>query len=166
VRECKRCGESKEETLFPQSHGKASGRTCNVCTSVRTAKWYSENSTEINKSRKERRLGPAGKARSVLSHMKTQSKKLGFPPPEFTLQEITEQVAYGSCAVTRLPFVLDYKGEGLRNPLAPSPDRINPKLGYTKANVQWVCWMFNQLKCDHGQEDVDRFIEALVRTQK
>jgi hypothetical protein len=95
--------------------------------------------------------------------MRDQCNSLGFAPPEFTLNEVIEIVAYGACAITSLPFVLDYKGQGLRNPLAPSPDRINPKLGYTKANVQWVCWMYNLMKGDHGQEDVDRFLDAIVR---
>jgi hypothetical protein len=160
---CKVCGETKDELLFPQYRGKAQGRTCTVCNNEWQKQYHQDNKVRINEERRDARQGPVGKARSVLNSMKGSSKTLGFEPPEFTLNDVVEVCAYGSCAVTGLPFVLDYKGQGIRNPLSPSPDRINPKLGYTKENVQWVCWMYNLMKGDHGQEDVDRFMDAIVR---
>ena len=60
------------------------------------------------------------------------------------------------CAVTGRAFELYAAGRG---PFSPSFDRINPAVGYTKANTRIVCWWFNMAKSDH--EDVE-IIQAIL----
>jgi hypothetical protein len=159
---CIECGEKKDISLFPTSRGKTVGHKCRTCKAA-IQRRGSLSPESRRAKRAESRGSPQAKARDVLSHMRQSSKALGLCPPEFTHEEVLHIVANGSCAATGMPFILDYRGQGLRNPFAPSPDRIDPKLGYTKANVQWVCWMYNLMKGDHGQEDVDQFLDAIVR---
>jgi hypothetical protein len=43
------------------------------------------------------------------------------------------------CAVTGVPFDLEKLGKGKQRPMAPSIDRINSELGYTRENCRVVC---------------------------
>jgi hypothetical protein len=82
---------------------------------------------------------------------------------DLTHEWIYERVAKGVCEVTGIPFVLT--GEGKNRPWSPSLDRIDPSQGYTRDNVQVVCWMYNAAKGVAGHEDVLKLAEALC-TQK
>ena len=53
-----------------------------------------------------------------------------------------------------------------RNPFAPSPVRIDNSKGYTKENVQWVCWMYNQMRGQATDSDVDKFLAAIINFNK
>ena len=70
----------------------------------------------------------------------------------------------GQCCRTGIVFRLAEYGSPAheRNPFAPSPDRIDNKVGYTKVNVQWVCWMYNQLKGQADEETVELFLRSWI----
>jgi len=95
--------------------------------------------------------------------MRYRSMKYGWSAPEFSVSEV-ELAISGSCTKTGIPFSLSHRGKGKQHPFSASPDRINSDIGYTKANVQWVCWMFNRMKGDSTEEDISLFVEGLVRT--
>jgi len=59
------------------------------------------------------------------------------------------------CAVTGCKFVIEK-----RHPLCPSLDKIDPKAGYVKGNVQWLSWAANRAK---GDMDTFDFIEMCRR---
>jgi hypothetical protein len=51
---------------------------------------------------------------------------------------------------------------GPRKQFAPSADRIDPGRGYTKDNVQIVCWQYNAAKHTFTDADVVRFARAVI----
>jgi hypothetical protein len=99
------------------------------------------------------------KAKSILTSMRRRSKEKGFDRPEFTVVEIAKIIENGRCVKTGIPFQFS-KTEFHSNPWTPTPDRIDSKKGYTKENVQWVCFMYNALKGQYTEELVAKFIEA------
>ena len=58
------------------------------------------------------------------------------------------------CALTGKSFEYENRFIGtFSNPLAPSIDRINPKVGYYKGNVQLVLNCINKMRNDMSVED-------------
>lgn len=43
------------------------------------------------------------------------------------------------------------------NKYSPTLDRINPRLGYVKGNVEWVCMLANKMMSNADNEDLIRF---------
>ena len=93
--------------------------------------------------------------------MKLACKKNRWENPEFSLDEICNILSGGVCQITSIPFELDNTQGSKRNPFTASPDRIDNTKGYTKDNVQWVVWIYNQMKSDYSPYLVDKFIEGL-----
>lgn len=98
----------------------------------------------------------------MLLGMKKRSRKEGWIVPEFTVEDIAAVLDGGRCAQTGIQFDLERTEHSHNNPFAPSPDRIDSSRGYTKDNVQFVCWMYNAMKSDFPQSAVTQFIGALV----
>jgi hypothetical protein len=48
------------------------------------------------------------------------------------------------------------------HPFAPSIDRIIPKKGYVKGNVQVVCWAYNAAKNQWGEDVLLTLAHAIV----
>lgn len=49
------------------------------------------------------------------------------------------------------------------NPFAPSIDRINNDLGYTKDNCQMVVWIYNCSKNVFTNEDLYKMCKAFIK---
>ena len=77
-----------------------------------------------------------------------------------TRDNVVSWLHAGICQATGLRLNLFFGNEKL-NPLGPSLDRINPKLGYINGNVRMVSWIFNRAKGDGSDEDVWLLAEAL-----
>lgn len=70
------------------------------------------------------------------------------------------RIQNGSCAVTKQPFALEKFGEkGQVHPFAPSIDRINPRLGYTKGNIRLIIYHLNIALSDFGQEQFELLLK-------
>jgi hypothetical protein len=67
------------------------------------------------------------------------------------------------CAVTRLKFYAQSTARSFRNPYAPSLDRKNPKLGYTRDNVRIVLLAVNTMLMDWGEDEFEPIAEAFLR---
>jgi len=147
-------------------------KTCNKCDTEKSVKDFYRDSSKADSMASmckdcKRDIDRAyaeslpGKITSILTSMRKRSKKLGFPVPEITRADIEAAIATGKCSVTGIPYVIDYNGSGLKNPFIPSPDRIDPTKGYTKDNVQWVVWIYNSLKWDYPQSEIDRILKMM-----
>jgi hypothetical protein len=55
------------------------------------------------------------------------------------------------CPMTGLAFFMKRSDEGTKNPFAPSIDRIDPRLGYTKANCRIIIFAMNAMLSDWGE---------------
>jgi len=49
------------------------------------------------------------------------------------------------------------------NKYSPTLDRINPKLGYVKGNVEWVCMLANKMMSNANKKDLIRFSKWINR---
>lgn len=70
---------------------------------------------------------------------------------------IADRMRKGFCEATGCPLDL----ENLGRARTPSLDRIDPKKGYTRDNVQVVCAAFNYMKHDYPDDDVGLFVGHL-----
>ena len=67
----------------------------------------------------------------------------------------------GKCQLTRQLFDLNSWGtHGQVNPCAPSIDRIQPNLGYTKGNIRLVTYHMNISLFDFGTNEFEKLIKA------
>lgn len=62
------------------------------------------------------------------------------------------------CALTQQPFNITEP----RDPLAPSPDQINPSQGYTPGNVQYVTWLVNNSKAGLNNDQYRALCKSVV----
>ncbi len=171
---CNTCGESLSLDSFYK--GKCSCKKCvlvsrqlrilnNPIKHSANLKRYNDTSREYKKKwRLTAYRSIHGRASHLLRSMTARSKTSGFPPPELTISEI-ETAIQGTCSRSGIPFVFEGPVSSKSHPFAPSPDRINTKIGYTRENVQWVCWIYNVMKSDFTQEDVSQFILGLIGVQ-
>lgn len=69
-------------------------------------------------------------------------------PFDLTLDDL---VIPKECPIFHIPLTV---GTGVRNHNTPSVDRIIPRLGYVKGNVQIISWKANRMKNDGSFEDL------------
>lgn len=65
----------------------------------------------------------------------------------------------GKCAISNIPMTYEFcKGNVMTN---ISVDQINPKAGYTKDNVQLVCWAVNRMKGEMSMDELLYFVNSI-----
>jgi hypothetical protein len=167
TKRCKACLVEKPLSEFYRSRKKGYYQArCKPCNIAQIRQYQSENPegrARWGKAWRERHGATTRfRATRILENMISRSKQRGFDRPEWTREEIMESIEGGACAQTGIPFDFD-RTTFARSPWTPVPDRINSTLGYTHANVQWVCLMFNSMKQEYTSAEVDRFVEALIQ---
>lgn len=140
---------------------------CKGCVRDRSRRYETQAGRQTsNRAYNERLRGSAwGRAKLILWAMQARTRTAGYEPVEFTRAEIADVIEGGSCVRSGIPFVLTHEGGSRYGPFSPSPDRIDPRRGYTKSNVQWVCAIYNLMKNEWTDADVRRFAQALVDNQ-
>lgn len=100
-------------------------------------------------------------AKKLTGQARQSARKRGL---EFALdsQEVELLLGPMTCAVTKLPLILEYSGSSARNPWAPSLDRIDGSKGYLPGNVRVVCWAYNLMRADFPDEVVRKVAQALM----
>src|ERR1035437_203970 len=69
----------------------------------------------------------------------------------------------GLCALSGLPITIRKMSQSRRDSLtSASLDRIDPKRGYLKGNVQWVCLVLNYMKRDLTQIEFIRLCKRVA----
>lgn len=141
---CSKCKKEKPESSFRKDKSKKTGLSshCKSCGREYDKKRSSARSDEYVAS-------------SILGDMTRRARRKGFPPPEWSRDEILEKIKNGKCEVTNRSFDVRYKSKYFHNPFNISPDRIDSSKGYTKQNVRWVCTWVNYAS---NQYDLDDFI--------
>jgi DNA-directed RNA polymerase subunit RPC12/RpoP len=97
----------------------------------------------------EYRHTKVGKVRTTLRHLKSRAKLAGREydlTEQWTLDRL-EQIEW-TCEVTGIKFDLYSPGQGNKNRYSMSVDRIDPSLGYTRDNVQFLITWANRAKSD------------------
>jgi len=143
---CSSCGETLPSSLL------AGGRTCRPCRyRKRRSRWY-------------------GSLPSYLGRLKTYAKKrakkkgLKFDLSKEDLERLWAR-QQGKCALTGITMTRpDGDPQSLRVATNVSLDRINSSKGYTRDNVQLVCWRANQLKGRLSEEELVFWSKKFVKT--
>lgn len=128
-------------------------------------KVYREKHRETREAkRKALRNTFTGKMKDLLDKCTQRARKKNFKINldfEFLVNLWHEQD--GKCAVSKLPMETisgDRKTEGV-NYFTVSVDRINSTQGYTKDNVQLVCFAVNQIKSNLDGEQFKFWLRAI-----
>lgn len=107
----------------------------------RTPEWNNTQRTYRAKLKEDGTIAEVKnlRARQMLSRAKSRAKKKGL---KFNLH-IEDIRIPDVCPITLRPF---YFRACKAHPDSPSLDRINPKRGYVRGNVQVISWRANMLK--------------------
>jgi hypothetical protein len=105
--------------------------------------------------------------KTLLNNARTRAKALHVP---FRLtvedfQELYEQ-AGKHCAVSGLPFDVAQTDGVNRRPYAPSVDRVDRMLGYTKDNCRIVCCAVNLAMNEFGENVLWDIATSMVETRR
>ncbi len=126
-------------------------------------KWQAKNRAKnpghhVTKNREWAAKSPA---KYVFSYCKARAKHVKRPFT-LTLLWVERKLAVGICERTGLPFVFNKDPLEDRNPWFPSIDRIDSSLGYTEANCQMVCIIYNLAKSNWTDADMLKMAKSLV----
>lgn len=150
MRTCKVCGVVKPVDSFYACGKNTQGvlqyaLTCKSCVKQRS---------------KSRYYSVSGKAVELFHSAKRKNKEgRDF---DIDVEFLVEKLDKGVCEVTGIPFSYEMKQVGSTNKFAPSVDRLNSSLGYTKDNVRVVVWWYNLMKNDETDEALLEFCKTVV----
>lgn len=157
---CRKCGRQRAETgyFYRTKNGAEHRRSiCKTCHSKDTVAARRKRLVDYNahlRHRYKTDLKMRANEIWVRARSRSKARNLEFQLPR---QDVERWLASGVCAVTGIKFVLDKPG----SPLAPSLDRINPKIGYVSGNCRLVTWIYNRAKGDDTDADVLQMMEAI-----
>jgi hypothetical protein len=120
-----------------------------------------EESGQAKKWRDARRTKPESRTSQLLTSTRNRARKYDI---KFTLlyDDVYPFVVAGKCQKTGLLFNLTAHANYRVHPFAPSLDRIDPKKGYVKGNVQIVVWAYNSARNQWGDDVLLTLARAIV----
>ena len=161
---CPKCGRPRSQIEhFYTYNGRRERRLRSVCKPCHIAQSIATRRNRkdaYNASvRARRRSSPKALAYEIWRQARERAAKRGL---EFTISRefVEASLLAGHCAVTGAKFNLN-EGATRQNPLAPSLDRINPKIGYILGNCRLVTWIYNRAKGDGTDADVFAMAELI-----
>lgn len=151
------------------SYGKLATRHtyCKVCNAARAREWRKGRTNYVGSGKikaipkADRHLMSAIRLR--ISQAKQRCKKYDKPEPVLSEKFLYELFLKQDrkCALTGVTLVIE-RG----HPLCLSLDQIDPDLGYTEDNVQWLAWCVNRAKGDLHLDDFIDLCEAVLVNRK
>lgn len=167
---CIKCQTTKSESEFTQSNGKSYVnmglrkkfhpycKSCNAQLAKERRKIGITNPGKITNTPEEHRP-LMSMIRSKIHQAKDRARKkpsTSFDLDDEYLFDLWMRQS-GKCKYTGATLVVTKS-----NPLTGSIDKIDPSLGYTKGNVQWVSWAVNRAKGDLSELDFLGMCEAVM----
>lgn len=128
----------------------------------RQKQYRARNPERSRNSWRQYALTEKGTITVLLNYARDRSKRQGLA---FDLDRewLAAKLAVGTCELTGVGLERLSPGQHRTHPYAPSLDRIEPALGYTKPNVRLVCFAVNRARSDWGDEVLLRIAQALVK---
>jgi hypothetical protein len=128
-----------------------------------TDAYYLANKEELNKKGRDNRIDPIKHLSRLITESKNRAKEksLDFDLDKdfiFSLYEEQDK----KCSISGILFDSESNPEFRIRPWAPSIDRINSKLGYTKNNVRLVCIAVNLAINQFGDSIFDKMCTSYV----
>jgi len=118
---------------------------------------------------KNYRKTPRGRMNSMWHTLKKGADQRGL---EFLISQewLYEKILLGRCEKTGIPFVLDAENHNdsvtskgqVRNPWAPSIDRVDSSKGYTEDNCVIVCYVYNMAKGSFDESVLEMFCRGYL----
>jgi hypothetical protein len=184
MKTCKTCKEEKPLTSFGQDKARSGNMVykpyCKDCRAAKTRKEREANTVRTCTccSSVYKVLGGGAKQNLKLCQScyptyrtayslwhaclsRAKSKGLDF---DLDVNYLHQTIAKGVCAKTGQTFEIKAKGRNFkdRSPFTPSVDKIDPNKGYTKENVQIVCWWYNLAKSTFTDEEVLKLCKSVI----
>lgn len=122
-------------------------------------RWYEANQDKVKEGC--RRWRRENVERAMLGQARNRAKRRG-QDCTITEEDVAALIASGVCAVTGLPFVSEWDGPSIKNPWAPSLDRIDVTRGYVPGNVRAVCWIVNHMRGDYPDAVLAKAARAIA----
>jgi hypothetical protein len=98
----------------------------------------------------------AGRAKRLVADAQKRALKWKLPF-DISSEDLTLRLEKGVCEITGIPFCFD-----AHSPWAPSLERRDSRLGYTKDNVVIAVLMYNVCKNRWSHEDVLEFAQKVL----
>lgn len=115
-----------------------------------------------NLIQKDYRLTVKGRLVSIYNSAKKRSKLKDI---EFTIiPEDLVEIYYkqnGKCAISGLEMSLESSSRHKANTFIVSIDRIDSDKGYTKDNIQFLCWQINKMKSNLTEDEFKFWIRII-----
>lgn len=126
--------------------------------------YYSFNKEKVDAYHEARLLILSKKINHLLGECKRRANKfnLSFDLDNNFLNDLYA-IQKAKCAITNIDFDLLKVPEFRIRPWAPSIDRINSSLGYTKDNVRFVCVVVNLSLNQFGLSIFDKMCKAYCK---
>lgn len=102
-----------------------------------------------------------GRVSSMLTSSKFRAKKKSLPH-DLDTKWLREKLLPMKCEATGIELSLQHDNSVTHAAFAPSIDRIDNSLGYTKENCRIVCVLYNKAKSDYSSEMVLKMARGLV----
>lgn len=188
TKHCNACNEVKDVSLFYKVGVRKDGSqryhpSCTACVLKYNRKLYAENDeykvkrkTRYENRSEESKIrnkenGSAfyqsvrGRALNLLKSATRRADK--FPQiMDIDFDFIHNQLLTGVCSVTGLPFDLNKPEGSMKNPYAPSIDRIDPNVGYIKENTRLVIWQYNLMKGEISDAELLKLCKLIVERKE
>lgn len=104
----------------------------------------------------------------VLTLLKSANRRAdNFQQPcDLDYDFIYTKLKKGICEVTGITFDLNKPKITVKNPYAPSIDRIDSSIGYTKHNTRLVIWQYNAMKGEISDNDLLNLCKIILERNK
>lgn len=120
-----------------------------------------EETGQMKAWRDARRTKPESRTSQIVAGARNRAVKLNIPC-DISYDDVYGAVANGRCQKTGIAFDLAPHPDHRVHPLAPSIDRISPKKGYVKGNIQVVVWAYNSARNQWGDDVLLTLARAIV----
>ena len=120
-----------------------------------------EESGRAKAWRAARRAKPESRASQMVAGARNRAVKMNVPC-DVVFDDVYAPVVAGKCQKTGIAFDLEPHPDHRVHPWAPSIDRIDGRKGYTKKNIQVVCWAYNSARNQWGDDVLLRLAHAIV----
>lgn len=152
MKSCTICLIEKPQDDFLRDKSASGGyrNQCKACLRERNKGTWATRSKSYNETMRKFRSTWKGATTTSLSAAKIRSRQMDLPEVNIDLKYLRDKLEEQNylCALTGEELVP--KGGWS----CPSLDKMNPRLGYTKGNVQWVTKRANLLKGNQTQEEL------------
>ncbi len=178
---CSKCNlEKSYNDFYDRGDGKKK-KICKVCDNKtkhdyylkhkeeiknKTHIWYQKNKHKRKLVNKQYQKTVKGRLVQLMRQAKNRALKnnlLYDLDIKFLLELWNKQ--NGKCILTGIDFILERSEIYNSEPFAPSIDKINPKLGYTKDNVRLVCVAINYALNEFGEDIFKQICKAYLRNK-